>query len=400
MKRGAWHQCGDKSQRLVQEELDNGIGSGVIISPRDLKLEGAKTYAEGYRDKGAEVVLDPQFHIPEYTNPQLATYGFSEYRAGISQLNQIGDSDLAALSQTLEVTNRTLGSSAVIAPAVIYEAARGDIVQLNARLFFAAKQAGEALGIPTYATVVIGNSVGASMQTLMPVLSQATALPSDGWYFAFEFEAERIPSDQAAIERTGKAILTLSTTGLPVLHAYAGPLSLLSPGFGATAAGIGHSQNTWRFSPERWQPPSGQGGGGDAPARFFSNTLWGTLIYPDETARLSGSLSNRILTHSPFSTEVRQSPPQPWARWAANKHLVYLIAETVTQVAQRGSARNCARAARDILQGAIALHGDIATAGLQLADGTNRYQANWLAAIDAVLENARNDYDYLELITL
>ena len=47
----------------------------------------------------------------------------------------------------------------LIAPAIPYEAARPDITQLNARLFLAAKAAGDALSIPTYATVVLGSSV-------------------------------------------------------------------------------------------------------------------------------------------------------------------------------------------------------------------------------------------------
>jgi hypothetical protein len=264
MKRGVWHQCGDRSQKLVQEQLEHGNGVGVVISPRDLKQENAEAYSVEYRQHGADVLLDQQFYVPDFANVNLASYAISQHRAAISQRNQISDGALDRLAQDLEDSNKKLHTSAVIAPAVIYEAARADIVQLNARMFSAAKRAGDALGVPTYATVVLGRSVTTSTQTLSPVLSQVTALDADGWYIAYEFDAPRIPFDRNDIERAGSAILTLACTGVPVLHAYAGPMAILSQGLGATAAGVGHSQNTWQFTPDRWQPSSGQGGGGDA----------------------------------------------------------------------------------------------------------------------------------------
>lgn len=399
MKRGLWHQCGDKSQKLVQEQFETGNGVGAILSPRDLNLSNARTYADHYRGAGAHVLLDQQFYVPDFANAHLASYPISQHRAAISQLNQISDSSLDDLARDLESLNRDLGSAAVIAPAVIYEAARADIVQLNARIFGAAKRAGNALGVPTYATVVLGRSVTSSNQTLEPALSEVTALGADGWYFAFQFDAPRIPTNTEDVVRAGRALLTLACTGLPVMHAYAGPLALLSLGFGGTAVGVGHSQNTWQFTPERWQQPSGQGGGGEAPARFFSSALWGTVIYPDETARLPASVLDEVLTHSPFSGPVSQRPTQPWSRWDANKHLVYTIGQTVRTLAQASSARACAAQSNSILVRSVALHGVIAASGLSLGDGTNSYQANWNTANTTVMADFSADFDYLELVT-
>ena len=393
-----WHQCGDKSQKLVLEQLQHGNGVGVVISPRDLAQENAAAYAEEYRNHGAEVLLDQQFYVPDFANENLSSYQISQHRAAVSKLNQISDSALDALAIDLEDGNRKLGVSAIVAPAVIYEAARGDIVLLNARMFSAAKHVGDAIGVPTYASVVLGRSVTSSAQTLSPMLSQVTALNADGWYFAFEFDAPRIPFDRSDIERAGSALLTLACTGAPVLHAYAGPTALLSAGFGATAAAVGHSQNTWQFMPERWQPPSGQGGGSNAPARFFSAGLWGTLVYPDETVRLPAALIPEVMTHSPFSAPVAQKPPQDWTRWDANKHLVYVIGQAVAQIEKTADARSCAATAIKILQRAAALHGSIAASGLQLADGTSNYQSNWVTAVEALLKSATGDFDFLEML--
>jgi hypothetical protein len=398
MNRGAWHQCGDKSQKIVFEELQHGNGSGVIISPRDLARHKAEEYAKKYQDLGAQVLLDHQFYVPDFANTNLSSYPICQHRAAISQLHQISDAALDVLAKDLEESNRELGVAALVAPAAIYAAGRTDIVQLNARLFLAAKRAGDVLGIPTYATVVLGRSVTSSLQTLSPVLSQVTALDAHGWYFAFEFGADRIPSDQVDVELAGQALLTFACTGLPVLHAYAGPMSLLSLGFGASAAGIGHSQNTWQFTPDRWQPSSGQGGGGDAPPRFFSSGLWGTVIFPDETARLPAAVIPQVMTYSPFSDPVAQKPPQSWSRWDANKHLLYVIGKTIEQIARPNNARLCAHAADQLLDNAVSLHGQIAGSGLALADDTNSYQSNWRDALRTTLTNSSKDYDYLEML--
>ncbi len=397
MRRGAWHQCGDRSQVLVEEQLQQGAGVGVILSPRDLARHNVLEYAGRYRALRAEVLLDHQFYVPDFTNPKLNTYPISALRAGISTLNRISDADLTEFENQLRIDNQEIGATAVLAPAVVYEAGRLDIIQLNARLFGAAKRVGDQLHIPTYATIVLGRSITASDATTGPVLSHATALNSDGWYFAFEFEEERLPSARDSVRRCCSAGLTLACTGKPVLHAYAGPLGLLSFGFGATGIGLGHNQKLWRFARDHWQGPAvGQGGGGDAPPRFFSATLWGTIIYPDETGQLTPQLRNQILTPSPFCAAPIAG--HAWPRWDSGKHLVNVLSSTFAQMSGVQNPRDNARSAIDRLRQAIAIHQQIEQSGLFLADSTNAYQDNWRLAMEDVLNNRSGDYDYLDLL--
>jgi hypothetical protein len=223
MRRGAWHQCGDRSQLLVQEQLERGAGVGVILSPRDLSRPNALEYAGRYRALGAETLLDHQFYVPDFTNPKLNTYAISALRAGISTLNRISDADLTEFENQLRIDHQELGATAVLAPAVVYEAGRMDIVQLNARLFGASKRVGDQLHIPTYATIVLGRSVTAADETTDSILSYATALNSDGWYFAFEFEDERLPSSRVSVRRCCSAGLTLACTGKPLARVCGSP---------------------------------------------------------------------------------------------------------------------------------------------------------------------------------
>lgn len=397
MQRGVWHQCGNRSQKLVEEQLKQGAGVGVVLSPRDLGRDNAIAYSKSYRKAGAEVLIDHQFYVPDFTNTQLGSYPISDFRQNISALNKISDQDLINFKNELRTDHAALNASAVLAPAVVYEAGRTDIVTLNSRLFGAAKEVAAELQIPIYATVVLGRSVTSSDQTMQSMLSQATALNTDGWYFGFEFEDERIPSTREAVRRCCVAGLTLACTGRPVLHAYAGPMGLLSFGFGATGIGIGHNQNLWKFTRDRWAPPSGQGGGGDAPPRYFSKALWGTIVYPDETSQLPVAVRNQIISPSPFSSQVAAG--LTWNRWDAGKHLVYVLAQQFSSMANETDPQKNAKLAIDILDNALTIHAVIQKNTVFLTDRTNNYQANWKLALEDLLKENKADYEFLELMS-
>lgn len=400
MRRGPWHQCGDKSQRMVIEEIQHDAGVGVVVSPRDLPFARASEYAREYHALGTHVMIDLQFCNPQFSNDRLASYPTSNYRASISQLNQISNRELRNFITDLQQVEGALNVDGVIAPAVKYEAGRPDIVRLNAMLFKAAKEVAKNLSVPVYATVILGSSATSTDQTLNSTLSQSCSFNCDGWYYAFEFpQQERIPSVRSSILRCCYAGLKLACTGKPVFHAYAGPMSLLSFAFGATATGIGHWQNLWQFSRGRWEQGQSQGGGGDAPPRFFSRNLWGTIVYPDELAQLPTALRSQVYTPSPFSPAATSGPFIPWDRWSANKHLVFLICQTVDVIAAAGDPRASATEAMRVLERAVALHGQIAATNLRLADDTSSYQQEWLTTLRQILVQHADDFDYIELLS-
>jgi len=397
MRRGPWHQLGDRSQTIAAELLATGAGVGVIISPRDLAFHNAIQRAQQYHEQGAQVLVDPQFYIPHFANPKIESYPTAASRATVSELRRIGDAQLEGLAAQLRQTNTEVLSDGIIAPAVIYEAASPGIEDLNGRLFDAANAVGRERCVPVYATVALGRSVTGSSEAVNVALSHATSLAADGWYFAYEFEAERVPSSANSVYLCCKAGLTLATTGKPVLHAFAGPLALLSFAFGATGAGVGHSQNLWRFSPTRFQTAAGQGGGGDAPPRLFSEALWGTLVHPDDTARLPRELAEQILTPSPF-TGGGATPPRDWSRWDSHKHLVYTICRVVGELAAVADPREVAHAACRRLQAAMALYVEMEREGVPTRDNADAYQRHWAAAITDLLEGHGDDYDFLGLL--
>jgi hypothetical protein len=399
MRRGVWHQCGNRSQRLVKELLGHQQGVGVILSSRDLSFENARRYAAEYAQHDVDVLVDLQFCNPAFTNNELASYPTSACRASVSQLMQISDGDLDSFAGLLQTVEEALSATAIIAPAVKYEAGRTDILDLNMRLFSSAKRVGDALGIPTYASVILGSSVTASLQVMNSVLSHVTAMNANGWYYAFEFGIEeRIPSQEDWIERFCTGAMKLACTGRPSLHAYAGPMGLLSLGVGAQGAAIGHWQNLWQFSRGRWERSPGNGGGADAPPRMFSDNLWGTIVYPDEFVLLPSELRNQVFTESPYAPRSAAAVDPSWDRWTANKHLVYVMCSTITRIAASQDSRTAARTAIDILRRAAALHDQIHAAGLSLRDNTNAYQRPWADVMEGILAHHGDDYEFLELI--
>ena len=399
MRRGAWHQFGDRSQRLAREQLDSGAGVGVIISPRDLSFSKAQDYVPDYQSLGAEVLVDQQFYLPAANVGKLDTYPIASERQAISQLVTASESTLIEMANALRITNSALNASAVVAPAVVYEAGRSDIEDLNQRLFLISRSVAEELGVPCYATVFLGASTTSADTTINTALSSATALPADGWYFAFEFDGDRIPTSSALVARYLRAGLALALTGLPVLHAYIGPLAPLALACGGTGAAIGHSQNVWQFTRSRWEPTIPGGGGGDAPPRYFSLPIWGTIVYEDEWALLPQALRDQLHTSTPFSTSVNtNSPFLPWDRWTANKHLVFAICQTVQGLSDETDAEIILDEFRALLAHAVSLHEEIADQGIPLRDDTASYQGSWREALLELKVNQAADFEFLRLL--
>ena len=400
--KGVWHQLGHNNQSMALEQLGEGNGIGVIISARDLKLTLAVERSNQYRALGGRVLLDQQFYIPDFKNKNLESYSTYEFRQSVTSLNQIDTAGLDALSDALEQENRSLGAAAVLAPAVVYEANRPEIVDLNTKLFEAAKRAGDALGIPTLATVVLGSSVVVSQQSISSILAHITALPCGGWYYTFEYANDhRIPLDRSEVIRCGHACLTLATnaSGRSVIHAYAGPMAILSFGFGATGAGVGHTQTLWQFNRARFAPSRSQGGPGEIQPRFFSTPLWGTIVCPEELLLLSDSLRSHVMVHSPFSQVLANASAidaVDWGTWDAYKHLVYCVGKKAAEFAALPTARRAAEAAIEHLTECIDTHSQMPV--LLREESRCSHQVTWRSAMQELLGARKDDYDLLELL--
>ena len=173
MRRGAWHQCGDRSQKLVEEQLQQGMGVGVILSPRDLTRLRALEYAATYIASGAEVLLDHQFYVPDFTNPRLNSYPVSAYRNAISTLNSLTDADLVEIGNQLRIDHQELHASSGVIGAVGRLRGRTTryFVQLNSRLFTVARTGARMISASQFMQrSFLGAPLAASDQTIATAL--------------------------------------------------------------------------------------------------------------------------------------------------------------------------------------------------------------------------------------
>ena len=400
MNKGAWLQFGDRSQKMALEHLNAGFGVGCILSQRDLNFKLSKEYAPQYASLGAEVLWDSQFYMPGVDTRNSKTFPTDVCRTVLGTLRDSDTTYYDRLSTKLEEVNRLLNCSSILAPAVVYESVNSDIVEVNINLYKAAERVGNALGLPTIATIVLGNSCFVSEESVRGVLNEVTSLQPDGWYIAFEFDECRIPNNRHQIQMCLESILTFAMTGKPVLHAYAGPLGLLSMGFGAQAVGIGHAQNTWRFTKSRFIPSEGNGGG-KAPPRFFSEALWGTIVSPDEVELLPKTLQAKVLTTNTFSNSLiasAQVSHAEWTRWDANKHLVAQIAKKIGEIATKQTIDDKLNTAINTLKDAELLHKKIKAEGIPLKkESVNQYQTIWREVAESVRQSQAEDFEWLEL---
>ena len=401
MKPAVWHQCGDKSQKLVLEEIDHGLGTGVVISPRDLSPQNAESYAAKYHDRKVDVAVDPQFHDVRHNVGAINQWEFNNVREVVGSSRKVTPSQLDLLSKALHATNASVRATYVIAPGLVYDPGRPENLDVNRALFLAARRVGDKLGVPTLGTAVIGNAALASDTSFFSALSDATSVPADGWYYSVEFGKARIPNNENEVYRAGRGLLSLSAAGLPVVHAFAGPTGLIGVGTGATVVAVGHTQNLWKFTRDRWAPRAKGGGGGKAASRLFSRKLWGTLVYPDEIPLLPKTIAASLVEESPFAKPLRSETPFPkLSRWDAGKHLVYVVGSELDRILAVPKIRDRCNESMRVLTEASALHSEFRTGGLTLKDETGGYQQPWLAALRRIVADGKDDLAVLEAMRM
>jgi hypothetical protein len=78
--------------------------------------------------------------------------------------------------------------------------------------------------------------------------------------------------------------------------------------------------------------------------------------------------------------------------------LLHVIGEQTAQCAGLGTAREIAVGVRDRLRAAVTLHKTILDHGIALRDRTAAYQMAWSVAVDTLLQEHGDDFDFIELI--
>lgn len=393
MRKGLWHQCGHQSQNIVSDQLAHKNGVGAIISVVNVSRRRAGEIASAYRNAGADILIDLQVYNPGFGNAKLDEYGLAAARQSTGALSALSPRDRKTLSREIRALNSEVGASAVLAPATIYQPERLDIVDINEQLFEAGKSAADALGLPVYATVVLGEGFLKAPDLAESALSRATALAADGWYFAIENNTDPLPRDEDFVWLFVNSILSLACTGLPVLGAFSGPAALLAISAGATGVGVGHWKNLWQFNSGRFEISDKNGGAAPAP-RYFSSILWSTIVLPDETANLGDALWNKIKVDSPYAP--RSASDGLWTLRHSHNHLLSVLGQQIERRMRAPSLRSLARQSVSDLLEASRTHAQIEKKLGIVRDSSNLHQHVWAGALTRLLSQREGDFAFID----
>lgn len=409
MIKGLWHQLGYGTENLVLALLQDNVGQGGILSPIDLDFRQSQGTALGFQQAGKGVLWDPQFYDPPLINARSAGYPTHQFRLPVEALSILDLAGQDGLTRALEMVNRSLRSSAVIAPAVIYEAGSPHLWGINQMLFRCAKKAGDHLGIPTLASIPIGSSVSVSEPETLNILGAATALPSDGWYILFEFDRDPVPVSSGRLARCASSCLSLAGTERPILFGFSGLMSLPVMAWGASAVGFGHAATLHQFKGRHFNlrtrlqqaadRRNGKGGGGPESLRFFSSGLWTGLACPDETSPLAllEELFRKVMIPSPYSQTVMDDPSTAeWSLDEAHMHYAWHIHQQVEALLEIPALIDRANQVKTLIDGQIELWGEVQSRGIAIRQGFHLgYWTAWKDAIQNALRDQKADYDWL-----
>jgi hypothetical protein len=131
---------------ILKNNLQESRGAAHQIRQKRIPQNGQSfTPVNGLGILHGRLLLDLQFFRSTFENRHTPSYELDAYRQSVSELKKLSSSQLTGLTRSIEKLNRRFRTVGVIAPALMYEAERPDIADLNRTLFEAAKSAAEAI---------------------------------------------------------------------------------------------------------------------------------------------------------------------------------------------------------------------------------------------------------------
>ena len=157
-------QHGYAPSNKVHEAIEKGFIEGVILSPRHISIENAKTYIREIKEikPSAEILFDPEYYATRYVGtpnaqlrnldqwPHFVQRRQNELITNISNVDSI-------LRSAFQIQNE-IGCTAIVAPN-IYISGSFDSIEAAIAINFLgqAKSVAQQLGIsiPIYATIAV-----------------------------------------------------------------------------------------------------------------------------------------------------------------------------------------------------------------------------------------------------
>jgi hypothetical protein len=354
---------------------------GVILSPVNNGPDqtAAKLNAVDNRSL-LDVVLDPQFYIPQSGRGQLAEWPYFNAACDTADL---GNSTWWADRCTQLVRIGTqLGVNSVCSPAILPRTY--DIAYYEATIACAEQLASAAHGTPlsVLLTAVVSFRDLASPGAADRIASILTRTSIGRTYLIFydELTARQQWTDTEALVGAMSLVRALERAGTRVLVGYCGLDVMLWKYSGATAVATGKFFNLRRFGPERWQEVETEG----RVVEYWTEESLVTWLRENDVlllhTRAPALLSN---DSNPFSRQIlaalAATPREPWRALSWRQYL-WWFAKVEKEVAGRPNR------AVELLRMADRNWAQVESAPLLLFDRTNdgSWIRPWLNALSGL----------------
>ena len=153
------------------------------------------------------------------------------------------------------------------------------------------------------------------------------------------------------------------------------------------------------------------GGGTQGGTRVFSAALWGTLVHPDETARLEASLREGLFSPSPFISSF--DPQVQISKKDAGKHAVHVMMEFVKPILTSNDSciQKLQRVSKHLAQATLhyqrvaeqlaRLHLEERPGAkpVRPMDKADAYHEPWMASLARIEKDRSHDLEYIDALS-
>ncbi len=367
-------------------------GGTVILSPRDLDPgQLARLAADVTALPGGEVLLDPQFYLPDADHDRLTSHDFwpDQYASGTFW----GGAELRTLIKKLVAKNGVLGCTAMILPGLYAERVDDDWIARQALVVEEGQASGE--GLPLLVTVALGADAVRNNAEVDEVLAAAEAWNAWGVYLVCEHpRGDYLVSDATWMTNVVDLVAGLRLKGKHVFVGYCNHQMLALCCAGADAIASGTWMNVRSFPPAKFRAEYEDEIKQRAVWYYAPAALSEYKITYLDVAQKQGVLD--LMRPDPEFSGVHAAPlfsgAQPsavkWTEQAAFRHYLNVLSSQVAS-SRRSTFDDTVAAHEKLLDAAEAVLSSLHSVGVrgQLRDFKDSVDANRAAL--AVLRTSR-----------
>lgn len=338
----SFHQMGHDTQNLLQEV--EGF-SGAIASPVNDLPEDVAWQVSTYQRPGFDFILDPMLYYPRTERKNLQAWSYFP--------TDVDTADLSAESWWSDVTAKLIAGAekvrvaAICSPTVVPAQYSNEFYAFSTEVGNRVVEKAGALGVWQSLVVHLPELTSARAMEIASIVSRTKAL---GVYVVFvtdlipRREYREVEPLRAAI----KLIRVLKDASIRTLVGYCSSDMVLWKAAGAFGCATGKFFNLRRFTPGRFDEPTG--GGGQLPY-WFEESVMAWLREGDVVRLRDKGLFSGVSLQNPYCQQIlTMMKKEPGVSWLGLgwRQWMYWFADAESRVGSTADAERMLAAAANV----------------------------------------------------